>query len=117
MMNKESVFRIRIRIRLGSCIRDRILNEDPDPGGVKSAEIEGKNEAKRQIIRISYSFYTVGFYTVTFYTITFYTVVFYTVIFHTVHFSYCSLFIRFIFYTLHFLYGHFLYGRFLYGSI
>jgi hypothetical protein len=23
---------------------------DPDPGGVKSSEIEGKNEAKRQII-------------------------------------------------------------------
>jgi hypothetical protein len=24
--------------------------QDPDPGGVKSAEIEGENEAKRQVI-------------------------------------------------------------------
>jgi hypothetical protein len=27
-----------------------VLDPDPKPGGVKSAEIEGENEAKRQII-------------------------------------------------------------------
>jgi hypothetical protein len=39
-----------IRIRLASWIRIRIRNADLDPGGVKSYEIEGKNEAKSQII-------------------------------------------------------------------
>jgi hypothetical protein len=37
----------RIRIQLASLIQIRIPNADPDPGGVKSAEIEGKNGAKK----------------------------------------------------------------------
>jgi hypothetical protein len=46
------VFQIRISIgsALASWIRICIQNADPDPGGVKSAEIEGENEAKIQII-------------------------------------------------------------------
>jgi hypothetical protein len=31
--------------------RIRILNADPDPGGLKRAKKEGKNASKRQIIR------------------------------------------------------------------
>jgi hypothetical protein len=38
----KTMFRIMIRIR--------IWNADPDPGGVKSAKTERKNEAKRQKI-------------------------------------------------------------------
>jgi hypothetical protein len=39
-----------ICIRMASCIRIRIRNADPDPAGVKTAEIEGENEAQRQLI-------------------------------------------------------------------
>jgi hypothetical protein len=46
----SSVFRIRIRILLASWIRIRIWNAGADPGSVKSPEIAGENEAKRQII-------------------------------------------------------------------
>jgi hypothetical protein len=39
-----------IRFRLKCWIRIRNADPNPDPGGVKSVEIEGENEVKRQTI-------------------------------------------------------------------